>query len=246
MTAETPEDLAGMRAAGALVRSVFARMKSAAVPGIQTAELDAIAASMFKSAGAVSAPRLFYEFPGQTCISINEHAAHGIPGERRLRSGDMVNIDVSAELDGYVADMGESFVVGNARLAQQRICDAVKQAVTDAIRAVRPGRSLNVIGIAAERVAARSGYQIVRNLGSHGVGRSIHEEPSYVPVNNPQETRRLEEGLVFTIEPFFTTGTPWVEELADGWTLAVGKGQLVAQFEHTIMVTRTGAEVLTA
>jgi methionyl aminopeptidase len=142
--------------------------------------------------------------------------------------------------------MGESFVVGAGRRAQQRICDAVRQAVTAAVAEVRPGRSLNVIGVAAERVADRLGYQIVRNLGSHGVGRSIHEEPSYIPVNNPAETRRLKEGMVFTIEPFFTTGEPWVQELADGWTLAVGRGQLVAQFEHTIMITRDGAEVLTA
>jgi methionyl aminopeptidase len=246
MTAETPEDIEGLRSAGALVRRVFESMKAATRAGVRTAELDAIAGDMFAAAGALSAPRQFYDFPGHTCISVNEQAAHGIPGTRQLRAGDMINIDVSATLDGYVADMGESFVVGAGRRAQQRICDAVRQAVTAAVAEVRPGRSLNVIGVAAERVADRLGYQIVRNLGSHGVGRSIHEEPSYIPVNNPTETRRLKEGMVFTIEPFFTTGEPWVQELADGWTLAVGRGQLVAQFEHTIMITRDGAEVLTA
>jgi methionyl aminopeptidase len=246
MTAETPEDFQGMRAAGALVRRVFEHMKQATVAGVSTAELDGLAGDLLSAAGAVSAPKLFYDFPGHTCISINEHAAHGIPGDRRLKAGDMINIDVSAELDGYVADMGESFVVGSGRRAQHEICEAVRDAVLHAVGQVKPGRSLNVLGKAAADVAQRHGYQIIRNLGSHGVGRSIHEEPSYVPVDNPQEIRRLTQGMVFTIEPFFTTGVPWVEELADGWTLAVGKDQLVAQFEHTIMVTRDGAEILTA
>jgi methionyl aminopeptidase len=246
VTVETPEDFQGMRAAGALVRRVFEQMKRAAVAGVSTAELDALAAAMLSDAGAVSAPKLFYDFPGHTCISVNEHAAHGIPGHRRVKADDMINIDVSAELDGYVADMGESFVVGGGRRAQHEICAAVREAVGDAIAQVKPGRSLNVLGKAAQQVAQRRGYQIIRNLGSHGVGRSIHEEPSYVPVDNPAETRRLRQGMVFTIEPFFTTGVPWVEELTDGWTLAVGKDQLVAQFEHTIMVTHDGVEILTA
>lgn len=246
MTAETPADLAGMRAAGALVRSVFERMKTACVPGVSTAELDSIAGVMLEADGAVSAPRFFYDFPGHTCISVNEHAAHGIPSQRRVVAGDMVNIDVSAQLDGYVADMGESFVVADGDAARHDICAAVADAVRQAITQVKPGRSLNVLGKAVQEVADARGYNIVRNLGSHGVGRSIHEEPSYVPVDNPQETRRLHEGMVFTIEPFFTTGQPWVEELADGWTLAVEDSALVAQFEHTIMVTRTGAEILTA
>ncbi len=246
MTAETPDDLAGMRAAGALVRGIFEQMKAAAAPGVSTAELDALAERLLAAAGARSAPRLFYDFPGATCISVNEHAAHGIPGQQRLAAGDPVNIDVSAELDGYVADMGESFLVGAGAPARAQICTAVRQAVTDAIAEIRPGRSLNVIGRAAQQVADRHGYRIVRNLGSHGVGRSIHEAPSYVPLDNPLENRRLERGMVFTIEPFFTTGTPWVRELDDGWTLAVEPGELVAQFEHTVMVTANGAEVLTA
>lgn len=246
MTAETPDDLQGMRRAGALVRAVFDAMKAAAGPGVSTLALDTLGARLLADAGARSAPQLFYDFPGATCISVNEHAAHGIPDDRILREGDMVNIDVSAELGGYVADMGESFVVGRGRRSQHRICDAVRQAVLDAVGEIRPGRSLNVIGRAAQRVADRHGYRIVRNLGSHGVGRSIHEEPSYVPLDNPRESRRLSEGMVLTIEPFFTTGDPWVDELEDGWTLAVGDGHLVAQFEHTVVVTPGGAEILTA
>ncbi len=246
MVAKTEADRAGLRAAGRLVRRVFDQMKAAARPGVATAELDRIAGELFARSGARSAPQHFYDFPGFTCISVNEEAAHGIPGPRRLRQGDLVNIDVSAELDGYVADMGQSFLVGRGRRARQRICQAVEQAVGSAIASIQPGASLNVIGSAVQRAAATGGYDIVRNLGSHGVGRSIHEEPSYVPIDNPAEERVLEEGLVLTVEPFFTTGRPWVEELDDGWTLAVQPGALVAQFEHTVLVGADGAEVLTA
>jgi len=246
MVASTVQDLAGMRASGKLVRRVFELMKAAAKPGVTTNQLDAIAIREFAKAGARSAPSLYYDFPGATCISINEEAAHGIPGARKLRQGDMLNIDVSAEYRGYVADMGESFVVGRGRRSQQRICDAVQTAVRAAIAELHPGCALNVVGAAVQKVADRLGYNIVANLGSHGVGHSIHEEPSYVPVDNPRETRHLELGQVFTIEPFFTTGTPWVDEQDDGWTLSVGAGELVAQFEQTVIIGPHSAEVVTA
>lgn len=246
MVAATQQDIEGMQAAGKLVRQTFNRMKAAARPGITTIELDQIAHKAFARAGAKSAPALYYDFPGATCISVNEAAAHGIPDSRRLRSGDMVNIDVSANLHGYVADMGESFVVGKPRRAQLRICAAVRTAVESAVDQLRPGCSLNVVGAAVQKVADRLGYQIVANLGSHGVGRSIHEEPSYVPFDNPRERRRLALGQVFTIEPFFTTGAAWVDEQEDGWTLSVAPGELVAQFEQTIILGAQGARVVTA
>lgn len=246
MVASTQQDIEGMRNSGRLVRRVFEQMKAAAQPGVTTQALDAIAVREFAKAGARSAPSLYYDFPGATCISVNEEAAHGVPGPRTLRSGDMLNIDVSAEFRGYVADMGESFVVGRARRAQTRICEAVQKAVAAAIAELRPGCSLNVVGAQVQKVADRLGYNIVENLGSHGVGHSIHEEPSYVPMDNPRETRRLELGQVFTIEPFFTTGTPWVDEQDDGWTLSVGVGELVAQFEQTVLVGAHAAEVITA
>ncbi len=246
MTIDDPEQLDALRRAGGMVREVFTRMKAAVKPGITTAELDVIAQREFAARGAKSAPQLFYDFPGATCISVNEEAAHGIPGDRRLRDGDMINIDVSAQYAGVVADMGESFVVGRARRAKQRVCDAVRQAVTRAIKEIQPGRSLNVIGAAVQREADRLGYQIVENLGSHGVGHTIHEEPSYIPLDNPKETRRLVDGMVLTVEPFFTTGTPWVNEASDGWTLFVEPGALVAQFEQTVVCTRNGPIVVTA
>jgi methionyl aminopeptidase len=234
-----------MQAAGQAVRAAFNQMFAACEAGITTAELDAIGAAELRRQGARSAPQMYYDFPGATCISVNHQAAHGIPGEQVLADGDMINIDVSANLAGYVADMGQSFVVGEADAEQARICASVQEAVHAAIAQVRSGRNLNVIGRAVQAIADREGYTIVENLGSHGVGASIHEEPSYVPLDNPQEKRTLRRGMVLTIGPFFSTGVHWVYEEADGWTLSVPAGNLVAQFEHTIVVTDQGALVVT-
>ena len=246
MTVESEADVRGLMAAGRAVRAAFERMKRAARAGVSTAELDQIGRLVLEQSGARSAPELYYQFPGATCISVNEEAAHGVPGARRLEDGDMVNIDVSAELDGYVADMGESFVVGAGTADQQRIVQGVKTAVGAALKRVRAGRSLNVIGHAVQKVADRLGYRIVQNLGSHGVGRFIHEPPSYVPCHNPREQRTLTDGLVLTIEPFFASAADWVEEQADGWTLSVPRGQLVAQFEQTLIVTKRAPIIVTA
>ncbi len=246
MNARSDEQIAGMQAAGQAVRAAFEAMKAAAVNGISTLDLDRIGAGILAEYGAKSAPQLYYDFPGATCISVNHRAAHGIPGELIINDGDMVNIDVSANLNGYVADMGESFVVGDGSSDQSRICSAVQEAVYSAIEKVRPGRSLNVIGKAVQAVADREGYSIVKNLGSHGVGNSIHEEPSYIPYNNPRERRKLVKGMVLTIEPFFSTGVEWVHEEEDGWTLSVPPGNLVAQYEHTLIVTEKQALVVTA
>jgi methionyl aminopeptidase len=246
MTADSNHHIEQLRAVGRIVRAAFEHMKAAAVPGITTAELDAIAARVFAERGARSAPQAMYNFPGATCISVNEQAAHGIPGRRRLQPGDMVNIDVSAELNGYIADMGESFVLAPVAPERARICRAVRHSVSAALRRVRAGRSLNVIGHAVQQVADRYGYRIVGNLASHGVGRSLHEEPSYVPLNNPRERRVLERGMVLTIEPFFTTDAEDVFEMDDGWTLTCSTGELVAQFEQTLIVTDGAPIIVTA
>ncbi len=245
MNARTQAQVDGLKQAGAAVRAAFNAMVAACQPGITTKYLDDIGAAVLIQHGARSAPQLYYDFPGATCISVNHEAAHGIPGDTVVALGDMINIDVSANLNGFVADMGQSFTVGEPSPEQARICGAVAEAVDSAIAQVRSGRSLNVIGKAVQAVADREGYTIVENLGSHGVGSSIHEEPSYVPLDNPRETRKLHRGMVLTIEPFFSTGASWVHEEDDGWTLSVPPGQLVAQFEHTIIVTDRGALVVT-
>lgn len=246
MNARSQADIQGLQAAGRAVRSAFDAMRAAVAPGVTTQALDDIGAAVLAEHGARSAPQLYYDFPGATCISVNEQAAHGIPGALVLQEGDLINIDVSANLNGYVADMGESFSVGEGEPERLRICAAVQAAVQAALHEVRAGRSLNVIGRAVQTVADREGYTIVKNLGSHGVGRNIHEEPSYIPYHNPRERRKLKRGMVLTIEPFFCTGTDWVYEEDDGWTLSVPPGQLVAQYEHTLIVTDQAPIVVTA
>lgn len=237
MTIEHASELEGLRLAGALVASVLDTMRNAASEGVRTIELDALGAELLRKAGARSAPQLTYGFPGATCISVNAIAAHGIPDETVLRNGDLVNIDVSAELDGYFADTGASFVVGHASASQQRLLDAAREARDTAIAQLRAGGRLNSIGRTVESVAARRGFRVIRNLGSHGVGRALHEEPGHIPGHYvPRDNRMLHEGMVITVEPFLATHCNMVEDVGDGWSLYCKKG-FAAQFEHTLVVT---------
>lgn len=231
-------ELEGLRRAGALVSSILTTMREAAVPGAVSRDLDAIGAAMLREAGARSAPQLTYDFPGATCISINEVAAHGIPDGTVLREGDLVNIDVSAELDGYFADTGGSFVVGaQPNATQRKLLDATLEARDAAIAQLRAGNLINSIGRTVESVAARHGLRVIRNLGSHGVGRALHEAPGNIPgYYDPRDTRRLHEGMVITIEPFLATHCTHTDEGADGWAMICRRG-FAAQFEHTVVVT---------
>lgn len=231
-------ELEGLRRAGALVSSILTTMREAAVPGAVSRDLDAIGAAMLHAAGARSAPQLTYDFPGATCISINEVAAHGIPDGTVLREGDLVNIDVSAELDGYFADTGGSFVVGaQPTPAQRKLLDATLEARDAAIAQLRAGNLINSIGRTVEAVAARHGLRVIRNLGSHGVGRALHEAPGNIPgYYDPRDTRRLHEGMVITIEPFLATHCTHTDEGDDGWAMRCRRG-FAAQFEHTVVVT---------
>ena len=245
MTIGHASELEGLRRAGALVSSVLASMREAAVAGIRTRELDALGAELMRKAGARSAPQLTYGFPGATCISVNAVVAHGIPGDTVLRNGDLVNIDVSAELDGFFGDTGASFVVGTASASQQRLLDAAREARDSAVAQLRAGGRLNGIGKTVETVAARRGFRVIRNLGSHGVGRALHEAPEHIPGHYvARDNRVLHEGMVITVEPFLATHCNQVEEVGDGWSLACRKG-FGAQFEHTVVVTRDAPIVLT-
>ncbi|MBS0199100.1 MAG: type I methionyl aminopeptidase [Proteobacteria bacterium] len=237
MTIEHASELEGLRHAGALVASVLDTMRDAACAGVRTRELDALGAELLRKAGARSAPQLTYGFPGATCISVNAIAAHGIPDGTVLRDGNLVNIDVSAELEGYFADTGASFVVGRASASQQRLLDAAREARDTAIAQLRAGGRLNGIGKTVESVAARRGFRVIRNLGSHGVGRALHEEPEHIPGHYvPRDNRMLHEGMVITVEPFLATHCNQVEDVGDGWSLFCRKGY-AAQFEHTVVVT---------
>lgn len=246
MTIESDADIAGLKAAGHAVSTVLNRMLDSIRPGMSTGELDEMGARWLAEFGARSAPATSYNFPGATCISINEEAAHGIPGARVIAKGDVVNIDVSAELDGYFADTGGTRIVPPSTPTKTQLVFAARYALEQALKEVRHGARLNRIGHAIERVAKAHRFKIIENLCSHGVGRSLHEEPEYIPgYYDPGDTRVLKAGMVITIEPFLSTKSSMVEETGDGWTLAGVKGNLSAQFEHTLIVTHGAPLVVT-
>jgi methionyl aminopeptidase len=239
MVVSSEKDLAGLRRVGRVCALTLRTMAAHLEPGMTTAELDQIGARVLQDHGARSAPILAYQFPGWTCISINDEAAHGIPGPRAIQPGDLVNIDVSAELEGYWADMGASFVVPPAGPRQLRLLEAAQRAHTAAAAEARAGRRFSAIGRAVEAVARQTGFRILRDLGSHGVGRHIHEEPHFIPAYvDSNDQRRFSEGMVITIEPFLSTRASRTRTSPDGWTLRTVDGSLVAQFEHTYVITR--------
>jgi len=247
VTIEDADDLDGLARAGRVVAEVRDALLAEVAPGVTTGELDALAGELLRARGARSAPRLAYGFPGNTCISVNDEAAHGIPSRsRRLRSGDLVNVDVSAELDGYWADTGASAGVGRIGPRAQELLDATRAAQHEATQVARAGAPLRHVGRAVQRRARRHGFSVIENLCGHGVGRSIHEEPSVPGVEDPWDRTVLWEGLVLAVEPFLAMGATSAWTAADGWTLRTDDGGLAAQFEHTIVVTRGEPLVLTA
>ena len=246
VTLPDSEDLRGVRDAGRAVAHAIETMAAQLMVGVTTAELDAIGRAALGECGAKSAPETVYGFPGATCISVNDEAAHGIPGERIIADGDLVNIDVSAERGGYFADSGASFPVGETTEVAKALLAATDEALTAALATVRPGELLNGVGRAVQKVADERGFLIVRNLCGHGVGGGLHEEPRAVlNYYEPADRRRFAEGQVLTIEPFLSTNSDRAVESDDGWTLCTAAGGLAAQFEHTLVVTQDGAEILT-
>ena len=207
MTVDSDKDIQGLKRAGQVVSQALKEMAAQVKPGITTRALDETGARVIRSHGARSAPQLVYRFPGATCISINNEAAHGIPGERILQPGDMVNLDVSAELDGYFADAALTVAVPPVDQVRHNLIRCARLALQKAIEAARAGQPVNAIGKAIENQAARCGFTTLMDLGGHGVGRTIHEEPHHVSCfYNSSDRRKLTEGMVLTIEPFITTG----------------------------------------
>lgn len=246
MTIETQDDITGLQRIGRVVSMVLQRMLDAAEPGMRTRELDALGGQWLAEHGARSAPKLTYDFPGHTCISINEEAAHGIPGDRVIRAGDVLNVDVSAELGGYWADTGGTRVVPPTNAQKTRLCHATRTALAAAMNEARAGRPINRIGAAIERTARSYGLRVIENLGSHGVGRALHEAPEHIAgYYDPNDRRVLQEGMVITIEPFLSTRSRRVTETDDGWTLVGAPGNLSAQYEHTMIITRGAPIVVT-
>lgn len=246
MTIENEDDLRKLRAIGRIVYETMMLMKKQLEPGITTRELDEIGKANLDRHGARSAPQVTYDFPGATCISVNEEAAHGIPSDRRIEAGDLVNIDVSAELDGYFGDTGATFMVPRVEPRLEYLCQSTRKALKQAMNAARAGARISDIGAAIERVAKQSGFVTIRDLGSHGIGRSLHDEPHFIPnFNDRSDRRRLQEGQVITIEPFLSTGARYTETADDGWTLLTGKGNYSAQYEYTMVITKGKPIVMT-
>jgi methionyl aminopeptidase len=246
MTIDSQEELDALVRVGRVVAEARQAMMGAVCPGITTGELDAVGREVFRRHGARSAPRVTYRFPGATCISVNDEAAHGVPSlKRQLREGDVVNLDVSAELDGYFSDTGVSVAVANVSPVASRLLEATNLAQRDAMNAAQPGARLRDIGRAVQERARRYGFRVIKNLNGHGIGRALHEAPS-VPSIDDGQSMVLGEGLVLAVEPFLSVSSDHVVDSEDGWTLRTADGSLVAQFEHSMVVTARGPLVLTA
>lgn len=245
MSIETAEELARLRAVGQVVARALRAMREQVRPGVTTAELDQVGGQVFREAGARSGPQLDYGFPGATCISVNDEAVHGIPGKRVLRDGDLVKLDVTAELDGFYADACVSVPVGRPRPQAARLVRSAQAALADGMRAARAGEPLNAIGAAVERTVRREGHSVCAELLGHGIGRKIHEPPNVPAVYVPWLSQPLTEGLVLTIEPIISAGSGAVREAGDGWTMRTSDEALSAHAEHTMVITKGEPIVLT-
>jgi methionyl aminopeptidase len=246
MTIGSEDQLDRLKHAGKVVARTLTAMGRALEPGMTTKELDDLGRALLEREGARSAPETDYGFPGATCISVSPEVAHGVPGGRRLRAGDLVNIDVSAHIDGIYADTGASFAMPPVSPRVQRLCRDGRRATWAGVRAVRAGAPLNGVGRAIQSFADRNGYTLLRNLASHGVGEALHEEPAEIATWwSPDDRREIHDGLVFTIEPFLSVGAHWAVDGADGWTLSAAGGALTVQYEHTLVATPRGAVVVT-
>jgi methionyl aminopeptidase len=243
VTVTGEDDLERLKAIGHVCAMARDAMAAALRPGITTAELDEIGRRLLEAHGARSAPQLAYDFPGTTCISVNEEIAHGIPGDRVIAAGDLVNIDVSAELDGVYADTGASYLVPAANPRLLALCRDGKRALWEGIRAVRSDAPLAGIGNAIGAFARKHRYTLIENLASHGVGASLHDEPGEISTwPDRSERRKITDGLVFTIEPFLSLGgREAVERGDDDWTLVAHPKAPCVQYEHTLVATRQGA-----
>jgi methionyl aminopeptidase len=246
MTIRNHFDIEALRKIGYVVAETLELMKANIEEGITTLELDAIAEANFRKHKAHSAPRKMYGFPGSTCISVNEAIAHGIPSKLRIRKGDLINLDVSAELDGYFADTGFTIAFGNEDDEIRKLCDCSQRALRKAIAQARPGRKLNQVGKAIEDEAHRNGFETIRNLTGHGTGGSLHEYPDHIyNYFEPKQKETFAKGMVVAIETFVSTGADFAEEAGDGWTLTTDDHSLVAQYEHSLIVTEGEPIILT-
>lgn len=247
MSITTEAELAGMKKASEAVAFTLKEMRKFAKAGMSTKELDEYGGQILKSFGAKSAPYETYGFPGWTCISVDNEFCHGIPSEKRiLQEGDLINIDVSAELNGFWSDNGGSFVIGEDINDHQKLIEASKQILHKAIHNIKGGVRISDIGFLIETEAKKKGYKVIKNLTGHGVGRSLHEAPHEIANYRDRfNITRFKKNSVVAIETFISTTSTYVETMKDGWTMIGNKGGFMAQHEHTIVVTEGKPIILT-
>jgi len=251
ITLKSAEEIEAMRVAGRLASEVLDLLAQHVRPGVTTLELDRIAHDHIVHVQGGTPATLGYQppgyppFPASICTSINHQVCHGIPNDRPLKSGDIVNIDVTVIKDGWHGDTSRMFVVGEGSIAAKRLCSLTYEAMWRGIAKVRPGARLGDIGHAIQQFAENAGYSVVREFCGHGVGRKFHEEPQVLHYGRPGTLEELVPGMVFTIEPMINAGRREIRELGDGWTIVTKDRSLSAQWEHTVAVTETGYEVLT-
>jgi methionyl aminopeptidase len=245
MSIESPADRDGIRRVGQVVAEALHAMEHEARAGIATRELDDIGAAVLRRHGARSAPQLVYNCPTVNLISVNDEIVHGLPGKRRLVAGDVVKLDVTAELDGYIADAATTVVVSPGSSTGIRLQECAKAAFNAGCKAAQAGRFVCDIGRAVERVVRSYGFDVIRELSGHGVGRTIHEKPTVPNFYDPDQRDVLTEGLVITIEPLIAARPSRVRQDPDGWTLRTHNGTLAAHYEHTVMITKHMPMILT-
>lgn len=234
-----------MQAAGAVVRQVLDAMKQQVRPGVTTAELDEVGAKVMAANGARSAPQMVYKFPGANCISLNDEAVHGIPSDRAVQEGDLLKLDVTIEKDGFMADAAETVAVGTVSDECRRLMACAERAFRKALLVARAGFRLSEVGRVVEREVRRDGFSVIRDLGGHGIGRTIHEEPRVPNYADPAANQVLTEGLVITIEPIIAAGRGQAFVENDGWTVRTADRKPSAHYEHTIVITKGNPLILT-
>lgn len=241
---KTKSELAVMRQAGLIAGRTLKHVNKFLKPGITTKELDLIAEEFIRKSGAIPTFIGYRGYPASLCVSINDEVVHGIPGKRKILSGDLVSIDVAATFDGFVGDTAYSVVLGADEKAQ-KLVDVTRDSLKAAIRQMRVGNRIGDVGAAVQKVAESAGYGVVRDFVGHGIGRQMHEEPAVANYGAPGTGLRLEPGMVLAIEPMINMGHWDVKVLSDGWTVVTKDGSLSAHFEHSVAVTEDGPVVLT-
>jgi len=248
---KTPADIIGMREAGRLAAELLDYLTPHVAAGITTGEIDALAHDYMVNVQKTVPATLNYAPPGHSpypaslCTSVNHVVCHGIPGDKKLKDGDIVNVDVTVIKDGYHGDSSRMFCIGKASIMAKRLVDVTYEAMWRGIRAVRPGAHLGDIGASIQRFAEASGFSVVREFCGHGIGKNFHEEPQVLHYGRPGTGMKLQAGMIFTVEPMINAGRPGIRCLADGWTIVTADHSLSAQWEHTVLVTADGFEILT-